>query len=77
MKETIIILAALVTIGGSKYTLDHLLDAKNKLEGATKVIETTSINNNYITYESTNNYYLYQGDGIKKLPENTDEESKD
>lgn len=77
MKETIIILAALVTIGGSIYTLDHFFDAKNKLEEAAKVIETTSINNNYITYESTDNYYLYQGDGIQKLPENTDEKSKD
>lgn len=69
IKETIIILAALVTIGGNKYNLDHIIGAKQSLEKASNTIEITCINQNYIDYINLNNQLLYVESGVKSLPE--------
>ncbi len=76
IKETVILLAALVTIGGSQYNLEHLTGAKDKLEEATKIIEITSINNNYIEYVNTENQ-VFQIQSDVKLLSNEKENNAD
>lgn len=68
IKETIILLAALVTIGGDKYDLEHLSGAKDSLQKASNVIEITSINENYIDFVSIDEQIFKIDNGLKKLP---------
>lgn len=69
IKETIIILAALVTIAGNNYNLDHIISAKDSLEKASSTIEMTCINLNYINYTNVNYQIISVESDMKSLPE--------
>ena len=68
IKEAIILIAALVTIGGTKYNLEHLSRAKESLEKANHIIEITSINEQYIDYVSVDKQIFYIDTNTKELP---------
>jgi len=72
IKEATILIAALVTIGGNKYNLEHLIGAKESLEEASHVIEITSINEKYIDYVNVDKQIFYIDTNLKELP-NSDE----
>ncbi len=72
IKQSIIIIAALVTIGGPNYNLDHLINAKGKLEESIVTIEESSINQEYLDHTPDDFLIVQALEEILQIPEETE-----
>ena len=71
IREAVIVIAALVTIAGSKYNLENLMKAKDNLEKSVITIEETCINKNYLSYVHVDKQIFITQSEIKQISENS------